>query len=340
MPLISVFILAKNEATRIGRVLEELARQTLLTAGMHDVIVVVLANGCTDNTEAVARGKAHLFEALGVAFKAEDLKIGGKSRTWNKAVHSYSREKDEYLIFLDADIEFFDDAILEEMLNALASDSRRISITGYPLKETVRKRTKSVRDRISLLVSRNTRHVDATCGQLYVVRAGAAKDVWMPLDIPGEDGFLNAMINTAGFTHDQTGKLISEHFRPTHYFEPVGARQFLKHERRMIVGTVINRLLFEHFWSLDLKQPVGRMIKSWNEDNPAWLSDLIQHKVAERPWIIPNDLLFERLRLGRGKSVAAKLGFVPFGLLATLATMPAAVLANRSLKKGGAEKVW
>lgn len=194
-------------------------------------------------------------------------------------------------------------------------------------------------DFFSLTVSRESRHSAAINGSLYVARMSALREIWLPNETPGEDGFLNAMVTTGGFTHPPAPQSVITLETPTHFFQAHGPGGFFGHERRMIVGTVINCWIFEHLWALKSRVPVGTLIRDWNRDQPRWVDELIQHRIGKRRWLIPNDILFGRL--GRSRpNLARWLAYLPIGMAATLLTLPPALLANRKLKGMDAASTW
>lgn len=336
---IVICILAKNEERNIAVTLAELADQTLLRADTHAIDVHVVANGCEDETVARAQSARSFFSRLGRHLEVHDLHPGGKSRAWNRAVHDLVDPSIDILIFIDADIRFAHDQVLTQLIAMLDEDERRIVCSGHPVKDISAKQHKSVLDHFSLAVSGKSRHVGAITGQLYAARAAALREIWLPDETPGEDGFLNAMITTSGFTQPPDPCRVVTPDRPTHYFHAHTPRQFVAHERRMIIGTVINCWIFEHLWDLKLKVSAGPLIREWNETDPHWVDRLIQRRAKGRMWLVPGEVVFGRLRDGRSLSLR-RLAYFPLALAATLLTLPPAVGANRRLMKSGAAATW
>jgi hypothetical protein len=193
-------------------------------------------------------------------------------------------------------------------------------------------------DRFSLMVSSRSRIPDVINGSLYVARAAALQEVWLPDETPGEDGFLNAMLTTHGFSQSPDPTKVTTPPLPTHSFEAHGALQFIGHERRMIVGTMINRWIFEHLWSLNLRSPAGPLIHQWNESDGGWVERIVRRQADHRQWIIPKAILF-----GRFKSSGAwwkRIVFIPVAAAATVLTFLPAILANKRLKEFGASATW
>lgn len=336
---IAICILAKNEERNIAVTLAELANQALLRANADSIDVHVVANGCEDGTVARARSAKPFFSRPGRRLDVHDLHPGGKSRAWNRAVHDLVDQSADVIIFIDADIRFAHDQVLNQLIAMLDEDSRRVVCSGYPVKNISAKAKKSALDRFSLSVSGQSRHVGAITGQLYAAKATAMREVWLPDETPGEDGFLNAMVTTRGFTHPPDPQRVVTADRPTHYFQAHTPRQFVAHERRMIIGTVINCWIFEHLWELKLKVPAGAQIKQWNESDPHWVDQLVQRRAKGRRWLVPGEVLLGRLRGGRRLGFR-RLAYFPLALVATLLTLPPAVAANRRLMKSGAASTW
>ncbi|MBO3746982.1 glycosyltransferase [Streptosporangiaceae bacterium NEAU-GS5] len=117
----SVVIPAHNEARVIGRLLAGLLQDA--TPGEFDVVVV--ANGCTDDTVAVADGHGVRVEATPVPSKRAALRLG------DEAADGFPR------VYVDADVEL-DTASLRTLAGALqngvhaAGPERDLVLTGRP----------------------------------------------------------------------------------------------------------------------------------------------------------------------------------------------------------------
>lgn len=338
---LAICILARNEAATIGSSLAALAEQSIFDTSVALPTVFVVANGCSDKTAATATdaGQA-VLASRGIAHEVLDFPEPGKSRAWNRFVHGGVLDDFDLVAFVDSDIEFISKEAIRDGLAALTADAKVQVYTGYPIKNIAANKRKSTLDRFSLATSRLTRHALAINGSFYIARSACLETIWLPDETPGEDGFLNAMVATAGFTRTGSPGAIVQSYVPTHYFEAHSPSQFLSHERRMIVGTMINRWIFEHLWSLGLIEPAGPLIARWNAENPRWVEELITKNVRGRKWVVANELVTGRLQ-GRGaggvlRQVAQLMVLVP----ATLLSIPPAILANRALKQRGAASLW
>lgn len=337
---IAACILAKNEAESITVLLTQLAAQSLLHRQDLTIDIHLVANGCSDDTAGRAAGAAALLRGSNAILKVHDLPEGGKSRSWNRAVHELIEPGADYFLFLDADISFTRPEVLQNLLTTLEKAPLSAACSGHPVKDIAAKARKSALDRFSLALSRQSRADGAINGSLYLVRAAALRDVWLPDHTPGEDGFLNAMLTTAGFTKALVpGRVISMR-DPTHFYRAHRASDFILHERRMIVGTMINRWIFEHLWSLKLTEPAGPLIRHWNEQQPDWVDRLVSDNTRGKAWVIPNAILFGRLSL-KGRLPRWKLPVrLAGGVLATMLTVAPAIAANHRLKQVGASRTW
>lgn len=337
---IAICILAKNERATIGRMLEMIASQTLVRSPEREVSVFVVANGCTDDTARAARDFEAFLASCGIRLEVMDLPQGGKSRSWNKTIHEFISADTENAFFVDSDVILMRDTVLEELDQELAAHQETEVVSGHPIKDIAVKDPKTLLDRFSLSVSKKGRYEGAINGSLYLARMKALRDVWLPDETPGEDGFLNAMVSTRGFSQAFDPRLVRTLREPTHLFQAHGATAFHSHERRMIVATMINRWVFEHLWSLKVKEPAGPLIARWNEEQPHWVDELVAQRTKGQLWTVSSEILVGRLGRKANTTVVQWLAHLPAGLIATLLTLPPAIAANKRLKQAGAAATW
>lgn len=339
---VSVIILAKDEQDQVRESLTQLLKQTIFARDDLQLEIIFAANGCNDNTAEYAQATlAELTASTSTTFVVKDLQQGGKSRTWNRAVHEFSNPDAEFLIFLDADVLLFDDHVLSELLDSLRSDPSRHVVTGRPLKAVARKSNPSTLDRMSLAISRHTAWINAICGSLYVGRAEVLRRYYLPNATPGEDGFLNALVTTEGFDSGPNEQRVLQHSRPTHFFDPVGVTEFVGHERRMIVGTLINNWTFELLHSREEKRDVGSYIHGLNENNPGWVNEIVQRRISGRRWVIPKSLVLRRfVRRNEVGKFGSRVWLYGLASLATVLTIPSLILANRTLRSSDPASYW
>lgn len=338
--LIAIVIIAKDEAAAIGGLIEQLRRQSLFTE-KHGIGIVVVANGCTDDTTAVAKRTLHeTMESAGIGWQVYDTPVAGKARSWNLAVHELIEPETDVGFFLDADIDLAGPDVLADLLIQLEASPSARAVSGYPVKDIARKSNKSLIDRFSLKVSAQTPALHSINGSLYVARMGELRRIWLPVPTPGEDGMLSALIHTDGFSHAPQLDLIERAPAPTHYFETHNIGAFFRHERRMTVGTVINGWLFEHFWAGEHESHVGQLVARRNEDDPVWVQRLIEDHTRGRTWPLPRRMLTWRLDNLRGMGPGRAIVRAPFSLAATVLNLWPAIQANRTLKRKDAAGYW
>lgn len=117
-----VAVFAHNESRRIIACLEALRLSPLLP----DTVCYVIANGCTDDTVALATEYART--ALWV--KVIDLKIGDKANAWNYFVHEIAAEAKSYF-FTDGDCQI-ESGALQYLEECLLSDPHINAVSGIP----------------------------------------------------------------------------------------------------------------------------------------------------------------------------------------------------------------
>ena len=338
---VTLAIIARNEAGHIGRTIASLAEQDLFARPGPAPDLVVLANGCSDNTIEVAR-EAVAQRMAGKLRRAElvDTPVGGKSRAWNRVVHELAAPDTDLFLFLDADIELAGADVCRHLIEQLVNDGHAVACTGHPVKRIARKARKSLVERMSLDVSEASRVDRAINGSLYCAYASALRPIWLPEPTPGEDGFLNAMIHTRGFSAPMDRNLVTQLERVTHFYEPAPLNRIVAHEQRMVIGTAVNIWLFEHFMAMDPSEPVGPLIGRRNAGHPGWVGAVVRERTGSRAWVVPRALLFWRMPKVSPRQPLASLRRLPLGLAATAFSFVVALLANRRLKQEGAAGYW
>ncbi len=341
--LISIGIFAYNEEARIERTLRSLRGQDLFDRSITPEVqmeIVVLPNGCCDQTASVAAAALHeLFNELpGVTARVENLPEPGKSRTWNRYVHGLADPSADLLFFMDGDIELVGAATLRAMADALTNQPEAHASVDVILKDLAFKQNLSAREKMSLAASELTRSgPPKLAGSLYAVRGAVARGIWLPVGLLVEDGFLKAMLCTDNFTRpDQPARLVRAE-KAAHTFEAVTRPGTLfRHEIRLLVGSALNFIVFE-----ELERQVaatgldgGRLIGQWNRDDPEWFARLVDETLTRRRgFLAPTGFILLPLRqlrqMARGRAVKR----LPAALLRAGFNLAAAVAAHRQLKR-------
>ena len=188
--------------------------------------VVIVPNGCTDDTATVARKSIQAHQAVwsirGSA-RVEELAIAGKSNAWNHFVHEFSSPRASVLVLMDADIELINPNTISSMIVTLKSKSQAVVCVDRPIKDIEINRHRTF---FQQLLVAATPEIDPDniplCGQLYCADGDRLREIELPNDIAGpEDGFLRALLITDGFTGPENPQRIVLDPAATHLFASV-----------------------------------------------------------------------------------------------------------------------
>jgi glycosyltransferase involved in cell wall biosynthesis len=294
---VDIGIFAHNEAAGIAPMIKGIQAQDLPDI---DLRLLVLANGCTDATAALAR-------AAGA--EVADLPQGGKSRTWNRFVHDLSRPEADLLVFADADITLPEPDALARLIHGLAARPALWALNSQPVKDTALRGPRTLVERLALKASGGLDDwKTAICGQLYAMPAARARRFHLPIGLPVEDGFLRALILTDGLTAPEDFSRIDgvEGLRHIYASEStLGA--LIRHQERIVIGSAINAALFAHLRAAkDLQGELARLAS----DETA-LPSVLHQSLPRAPYgFVPFHFLVKRLARARlAKLPVAILGF-------------------------------
>lgn len=121
---VSVLIPAHDEAAWLPACLDALLAGTPPPSPAE---VIVIANGCTDDTAAIARGYEGAAAARGWTLRVLDLAQGGKLNAWNAGE---AAARGDVLIYLDADVRVSPD-LVAQLARALEGPAPRYA-SGRP----------------------------------------------------------------------------------------------------------------------------------------------------------------------------------------------------------------
>jgi glycosyltransferase involved in cell wall biosynthesis len=330
----AIGVLAFNEERAIADTLKSLQQQSVFTNPGVRKEVIVIANGCTDRTSAIAReALAPLAGRADASVRVVDLAEAGKANAWNVLVHRESAADADYFVLLDADIEFAGADVIERLLSCLAlhpdaevatdQPTKRFGPGGGLLRTIIRMLQKSASD-----------GAHAISGQLYAARAKALRAIEMPVGVVVEDGFLRAMILTDSFRKPEQLARIRRAEGAAHYYHPYeDFKSIYRYERRQAAGTAINKFLYDTFrqWraeGLDIAAETRRL----NGADPQWVSKIIAARVKGGEALVPRSYAFRRLRSLKRAGPRAFLK-TPLILAATLYDFVVARAASRQLKE-------
>lgn len=287
---VDIGIFAHNEATGIAAMVTRALAQDVV--GM-DARILVLANGCTDDTAA---------RAASAGAEVANLPLGGKSRTWNRFVHDLSRSDAEVLIFVDADIEFSAPDCLRRLALELAARPALWVLNSQPVKDIVA-RPDGLKAMDKIIAAAGGGLDDwktAICGQLYAMPAARARSLHLPVGLPVEDGFLRAMVLTDALVNPEDFSRIDGLDGLSHiYASERGIPALIRHQTRIVIGSAINFAAFDTLRALPEAARLPELARA--ADDATWLPRAIRARLPSLPFgYVP--LHFLTKRLGRAVS--------------------------------------
>jgi glycosyl transferase family 2 len=353
--LISVGILAWNEAQVIGSLLESLFRQTALTGAdeltrAYSWEIVVVPNGCSDNTAEISRRVLEeQIASIGrtnVVGRVMELTEAGKSNAWNQYVHSLSSATAELIVMVDADIEFGETQTLANTVRALLEDPRAHAAVDLPLKDAVKKTRRSLVERVSLAGSGAAlQGPPGLSGQFFCARSAVLRGIWMPKGMSVEDGYIGAMLRTDCMLSQEDHRRIIRAPGATHYYETLTSlRSIFHHELRLVMGTALNCYLIWDFllFATDPRGAgAGVLMRNLLERDPHWYAKLMANSIRARGWwVLPQDMLFRRFGNLAHRRGLRWLRALAVALVGFLLDLPIFLVANHWLKKQRAIGFW
>ena len=346
---VSLGIFAWNEEAVIQRTLESLLAQSLFSrlamSGLRAEIILVL-NGCTDRTAAVAR---QTFAQLCVetpgnplSWRVLDIPQQGKLNAWNQFVHSASAPEAEVLFMMDADIQIHLADTLWNMLQTLERDADASVAVDQPCKHLAFTSRKGLRERLSLGSAEMTQAAPAQlCGQLYAIRAKVARSIYFPKDLAAcEDGFLKALVCTDILKHEVWPQRIQVAPEAAHTFEAyTSPAAILRNQKRQIIGqTLVHLLIDKHLKTLSEpeRQNLSDTLERKDRLDPDWLKRLLISHLREVRffWRLYPGLLGQSFRKLRPFHGGRKARHYPAALAGSIMALLASWMAYRTLKSG------
>ena len=291
-------VFAHDEAEGIAAMVAGLRAQAV-PQGV-DLRVLVLANGCHDDTAARAR-------AAGA--EVADLAEGGKSRTWNRFVHDLSRPEADLLIFADADIFLPEPDALARLILGLRDRPALGTPKSRPVQDLALRAPRTLVERLARKAAGGLDDwKTAICGQLYAMPAARARAFHLPIGLPVEDGFLRALVLTDGLSAPEDFGRIDGLDGLRHiYASETTLAGLLRHQERIVIGSAINAALFAHLRALPsaARQAELRRLAA----DPTALAGVLRASLPRAPFgFVPFHFLFKRL-------VRARMARLPVALL-------------------------
>jgi glycosyltransferase involved in cell wall biosynthesis len=274
---VDIGVFAHNEADGIARTLQGLMRQEV--AGL-DVRVLVLANGCKDDTAELARtfARSATNSTLGARVEVAELAQG------------------DVLVFMDADIDIPESDSLLRLVKGLTSNPALHAFNSHPIKDIVfRPENLGLLDKAIAMGSETLNDwKTAICGSLYAMPAARARLLHMPVGLAVEDGFLRAMILTDAMTADEDFSRIDGGDVFHVFASERSILALIKHQTRIVIGSAINTAAFTALHAVPLPQRRAALAAAAGQDN--WLSDVIRSQLPKWPYgWIPLHYLTKRI---------------------------------------------
>ncbi len=349
-PDVSLGIIVCNEADSIGASLESLFRQSLFAKLQERNLtceILCLANGCTDDTSSIA-GKCFRDQAEDHPLKdyftcrLVNLEERGKLNAWNVFVHKLSAPQAQMLFLMDGDIVINHRDTLWNMLVVLLDHPQAVIAVDLPLKDISFKAKPSILERISLATSAMTQaSADQVTGQLYCIRATAARNIYLPKDLAAcEDGFIKTVIATDFLTRPASPARIMRAQEASHVFEAyTSIGDILKNQKRQMIGqTIVHVLVDQYLKHVELSQRahVGELLSELDRTDPTWLKRLIHEHIrrTNHCWQLFPGILGSRFRRLAHLRGMRRILYFPVALLGFFVTLIACWRAFRGLKQG------
>ncbi|MFA6168932.1 MAG: glycosyltransferase family A protein [Gemmatimonadaceae bacterium] len=346
---LSIGIMAWNEEHSIGPMLSSLFEQTIfadLDARDERCEIVCLANGCTDRTVTVALGIFGRMEREHPAHHAlqlrvVDLPVPGRNNAWNRFVHEFSAREARFICLMDADILFNCSDTLGLVLGELERNPHLGGASDLPVKAIALKARPTWRERLSLATSDMTDTIPGRLnGMLYCLRAGIARNLYLPRDVlANDDGFFKAAICTDFFRAPlDTGKVVTVR-AATHLYEPyLKWRDVLNNQKRQMIGQATVHVIVEYLLTLPEsdRAALATTLRWLEARDPDWLKKRIAVHLARTFlfWrLFPGLLGFRWQRLARLRG-RRRLTHLPAALAGFAVTLVACWQAARFLRRG------
>jgi len=346
---LSIGIMAWNEEASIVPMLASLFEQSIfaLCAARGECCeVICLANGCTDRTVAIATEIFAQMERAhpgrrGWRARVADIPAPGRNNAWNRFVHEFSAREARFLCLMDADIVFDRPDTLELVLGELERNPQLGGASDWPVKNIAGKALPSWRERLSLATSDMTDTIPGRLnGMLYCLRAGIARNLYLPRDVLiNDDGFFKAAICTDFFRASLDPDKVVSVRGATHLYEPyLSLRDVVNNQKRQMIGQTTVHVLIGYLQTLPEadRAQLGATLRRLDADDPGWLKKLIDGHVARSRtfWrLFPGILGFRWRRLAQMHGVR-RLTHLPAVMAGFAVTLVACWQAARFLRRG------
>ncbi|NJM98914.1 MAG: glycosyltransferase family 2 protein [Phormidesmis sp. RL_2_1] len=201
MTHISIGVLAHNEANVIRSTLAALLMQSIFTDPHMSCEIVVIPNGCTDDTATIAEDILnHACDRSSktkntLIWKVCNLQEAGLANAWNMFIHELSSPTADYLFVMAADIQLIERETFSSMVSILENRPEAWVSVDKAIKDVVFKDHKTLVEKLSVWASQLSGERASEgepawiSGQLSCTRAAVIRKLWLPLTLPTDDSF-------------------------------------------------------------------------------------------------------------------------------------------------------
>lgn len=303
---LDIGILAHNEERDLPDMLDDLCQQTLLSDSSIDIQIYLLANGCSDNTAAVAQSAiAKMPPDLARRFQVIDRSEPGKSRTMNWFLRERLRPEADLVMFVDSDIRLPITGSMAHMIAEIRSRPELFVFTSRPVKDVVYNKTPLGPVGRLIAAGREglTDYRRSIAGSLFVLRAEFARSLYIPAGLPVEDGFIRGMILTEFLSQPEDFTRIDGHQDVFHLYESVltpGA--LIRHQTRIVLGSAVNAAMYKRMRRVAPTAVQAVAFLREGSENDRWLAQMLKEELPQAPYgYIPFRFLTKRLTVFRNR---------------------------------------
>jgi hypothetical protein len=342
--ILSIAVFAHNEENSISNIIHDIICQDIFQNSEFTVEVHILANGCSDKTVEFAKIEvAKIDKSVKEKFFIHDLVASGKSRTWNDFVHRISNPNSDFFIFVDGDIRIRQNFSFSTLAASLTENANLQIVSSRPVKNLTLADRLSVTEKIMVAGTGTLNNwKTSVAGSLYVVRAGAARKIWMPIGLPVEDGFLRAMVLTDCLTKDEDLSRIDGNEILWHQYESVKTfAELLHHQTRIIIGSAINAVIFSVIRREATEPEAAYTFLQNAAQDEDWLSKI---EIAELPRFpygyVPFSFLVKRIKFLLSSKGALKVSNVVKAIFGFLFDLLVYIMASLRMARSGGAGFW
>jgi glycosyltransferase involved in cell wall biosynthesis len=343
---ISIGIMLWNEESTIEMTLDSLFQQSIFrdnSPSIESIEVVVLANGCTDQSIPNAkRGIMKNLESLKnskVSARVEGLPKG-RSPAWNKFVHELTAGDVDYIVFMDADISINNQNAIWSMVDGLARSEYHPVAGALGIKDIDLNSRKTLLQQVasSMTKMEHDARFFYLCGGLYCGKSSFFRRFEFPDGfICGDDAFIANLAITNFMTTDYQFDRILHPADAKFVFEAYSTvSRLFKQNRRRMIGARVRTIIqdFVRANQIDRYPDAGTVIRDACRKDPSWLINLTETTIAESGfWVVPMKTALYRVNQLRHVSWGKKIARVPLAIAGTIWQISIIISANRVFRR-------